>query len=422
MLSTWLLAGLCVFAFAMVSGRLERSIITAPMAFTAAGVLVGSWGLGLVTDEHAPFVHTLAEVTLILVLFTDAARMDLGLLKKEHDIPVRLLAIGMPLTIIAGAGLALIFFAELSWAEAAVLAAVLAPTDAALGQAVVSNPLVPTRIRQALNVESGLNDGIALPLILILLSVAGVHEAGAPGVWGWASFTLMQVTLGPLAGIAVGYVGGKGLEAGEQAHTITKGFRDLAVIALAFVAFAAAESIGGNGFIAAFVGGLTLGNTARDHCTCLYDFSESEGQLLTIATFAIFGAVMVPEALVHADLRVVGYTVASLTVVRMIPVALSLVGKGLGDRTVLFVGWFGPRGLATILFALLVVEEAALPHAELVVATAVCAVVASTILHGITAYPLASLYGAWAKARTQEHRPLTEMPLRVTHHSDQKSE
>ncbi|MEL6188965.1 MAG: cation:proton antiporter, partial [Myxococcota bacterium] len=336
----------------------------------------------------------------------------LSQLRREHDLPVRLLALGMPLTVLLGAGLAVLILPELGWLEAAVLAAVLAPTDAALGQAVVSHEKVPVRIRQALNVESGLNDGVALPGVLILSCAASAVHSDQTASY-WVLFTLKQVTLGPLAGLLVGFLGGKMVDGAITRGTITHGFRDLSVIALALLSFSLAELVGGNGFIAAFVGGLTLGSVARDQCRGLFEFSESEGQLLTIATFALFGALMVPEAWEHLDGAVLAYALVSLTAARMLPVTLSLLGKKLRRSTHLFLGWFGPRGLASILFALLVVQEADLPHEALVVTAAVVTVVLSTFLHGMTAFPLSNLYGARLENDGAEHVPVSEMPVRV---------
>lgn len=407
-----------VCLFAAFSQKAERSPLTAPMFFVAVGFLVGGGGLGWIhLDVDGEAIHVLLELTLVLVLFTDAARIDLTCLRREGSLPARLLGIGMPLTIVVGAGAAVAVLPELGWTGALLLAAILAPTDAALGQAVVSSPLVPVRIRQTLNVESGLNDGIALPVVLIFASLAGAREEGGDASY-WLRFAALAVTLGPLVGGAVGFVGGRVVGWGTRSGWINDAFQRIAGLGLALLAFGAAEFVGGNGFIAAFVAGLTLGNTARGVCKCLYDFGEAEGQLLTLLVFLAFGAAMLPEALAHATGAAVLYALLSLTVVRMLPVTLSLLGTDLRPASVTFLGWFGPRGLASILFALLVVAEGRLAIGPLLMTVVVLTVLASTFLHGLTAYPLARRYGAYAaemEGTRAEHAHAPELPVRIPH-------
>jgi len=301
--------------------------------------------------------------------------------------------------------------------EALLLAALLTPTDAALGQAVVSNPLVPVRIRQSLNAESGLNDGIALPLVLVLASLAGGREQGGDAGY-WLRFAALAVTLGPLTGWAVGWVGGRLVERATLAGIMNGAFERLSILAIAFLAWAGAELIGGNGFLAAFVAGLTLGNSARSACDCLFEFGEAEGQLLTLMVFVAFGAAFVPDALQHMDARIVAYAVLSLTLVRMVPVAISLIGARLHPASVAFLGWFGPRGLASILFTLLVVEEGRLDSGGMIQSIVVLTVLMSTFLHGATSWPLVRLYGGFASSHPEtdvEREHAAEMPVRVRH-------
>jgi NhaP-type Na+/H+ or K+/H+ antiporter len=410
--------GLAVCLFAAFSRKAERSPLTPPMFFVAVGLLVGVDGLGWMhLDIEGEGLRLLAELTLVLVLFTDAARIDLTCLRREESLPARMLGIGLPLTIVLGAAAAVAVFPQLSWIEALLLAAILAPTDAALGQAVVSSPLVPVRIRQSLNAESGLNDGIVLPVVLVLASLAGARE-GPDDATHWLRFAALALTLGPLVGVAVGLLGGRVVAWGTQSGWINDSFQRLSGLALAMLAFGGAEAIGGNGFIAAFVAGLTLGNTARGVCECLYEFGEAEGQLLTLLVFLVFGAVMLPDAFHHATGAVVLYALLSLTVVRMIPVGLSLIGSGLHPISIAFVGWFGPRGLASILFALLVVEEGRLETGPFLEAVVVLTVMASTLLHGLTSYPLARRYGehvASIEVPRAEHKQVAELPVRISH-------
>ena len=411
-----------LLAFGAVSRKAERSPITPPIVFLGLGLAFGQAGLGwMELDVGHGVVHGMAELTLVIVLFIDASRIDLACLRRERGLPIRLLGIGMPLTIALGGAVAFGVFPGLGWVEAMLLAAVLAPTDAALGQAVVSSPLVPVRIRQSLNVESGLNDGIALPVVLVFAALGGVM-AGHPvegGAAGWVTLALLQLTLGPLAGTAVGFLGGRLIGAATERGWVNESFEELAALGLALLAFAGAELIGGNGFIAAFVAGMVVGNTARGICKSLYEFGEAEGQLLALLVFLVFGAVLVPAAWAYTDGPMVLYAVLSLTLVRMLPVALSLLGSGLHPVSLLFLGWFGPRGLASILFALLVVQAAGERDLHHFQATVTWTVLLSTLLHGLTAYPLARRYGAYVSRRVEpdvhEHAAMTEHPVRHRH-------
>ncbi len=405
-----------IMAFGMISGRIEKTPLTPPMIFAVMGLLLSPAALGWFHLElESEFFQLLAELTLVLVLFTDASRIDLGLLRREHDLPVRLLMLGMPLTILLGGLAAWFIFDQFSFWQMALLAAILTPTDAALGQAVVSNKIVPVRIRQALNAESGLNDGIALPVVVMMASCLGA-SGHSESTGYWIAFTLKQVMLGPMTGVLVGYLGGRLVMWGQRSGWMNHSFQDLSAIGLSLAAYALAELAGGNGFIAAFSAGLTLGNTARQVCTCLYEFAEAEGQLLTLLVFLIFGALMVPAAVEQADASTVLYALASLTVVRLVPVWLSLTGTGLRWDTRLFLGWFGPRGIASILFSLLVLDQAGLiaqPLSPIVTMT----VLFSILAHGLTAYPAALWYARRTEQATEatEHTPVSEMPVRIRH-------
>ena len=404
-----------VILFGLVSRRVEGTIVTAPMIFAAFGLLIGDAVFGLAhLDFGHGFIHGLAEVTLILVLFSDAARIDLKQLRRDHDLPVRMLLIGMPLTIVLGTLVGLVLPLGLSFWEAALLAAILAPTDAALGQTVVSSPLVPARIRQALNVESGLNDGIALPLVLLFACLASADHPGAEER-NWILFGVLQVTLGPLAGLVVGGLGAWSIDRAAAKGWMEESYEGLAILGVAILAFAAAEIIGGNGFIAAFVGGLVFGNRVRGRCAVVFEFAEAEGQLLTLLTFLIFGAAILPEAAGNIGWVAVVYAVLSLTAVRLLPISLSLVGAGLRWPTIGFLGWFGPRGLASILFALFVLEDADMPAADQILAVTIVTVAFSIVAHGVSAAPAARRYGALARrvGDCEENKPVSEMPTRT---------
>jgi len=418
-INTVTITGLIVL-FSLVSGRLQRSPLTPPMVFTIFGLMLSPVFFNLMktmpANEH---IHMLAEITLILVLFTDAARIDLGQLIREHTIPIRLLSIGMPLTIVMGAVIAASLFSDFNWWECAILAIILAPTDAALGQAVVSSSKVPVRIRQALNVESGLNDGIALPVILIFISLSSLTSHTESASY-WLFFTSKQIVLGPLMGGLIGYSCAKLLQLSIKHQWTTDTFRDLSIMAVSFLAYFAAELIGGNGFIAAFVAGLTLGNTVKNLCTCLYDFAGAEGQLLNLMVFLFFGLTMVPVILEGISFAVVIYSVLSLTVIRMLPVFISLLGSKLRWETAVFIGWFGPRGLASILFALLVIEHSDLIHRQEILTIVLTTVLMSIFLHGASANIGTVLYQKILRvcisrgdSIAAEQSKVTEMPVRL---------
>lgn len=373
------------------------------MIFTALGLLLGQIGLELVPMEIGhEVIHLIAEITLILVLFADASRVRLQSLFTHSAIPIRMLLIGMPLTILLGTLVARWVSPEAPWAVAFLVAAILTPTDAALGQSVVSSPHVPKRIGQSVNVESGLNDGLALPVVLI----AAILAAGASGMTGehvpenLVSFTLMQVILGPIAGIVIGFVAARLLDFSVDRDWATPVSQGLYFLSVAVFAYFGAEAVGGNGFIAAFIAGLVFGNVLRAPAMFIHEFMEGEGQLLTLLTFLIFGAVLAPLGLEHANIKTVALAIAFLTFVRMIPMWLALTGAGLSAYEKFFLGWFGPRGLASILFALLVLERFHIPGADELAACVVLTVLLSIVLHGVTAAPFSNVF----KSRQSEER------------------
>ena len=360
------------------------------MLFVGIGLLLSHYFLDLIpiyTEEHV--IHTIAEVTLILVLFIDASHIKLNVLLKQKSLPSRMLLIGLPLTVILGALIANYLFPLIGIWQAAILAAILAPTDAALGQSVVSNVKVPIRIRQTLNIESGLNDGFVLPLILILAFLAVMSGSSQEN---WIKFVSLQLIFGPLVGGAIGYAGAKMLSLAEEKKWVTEIGTGLASLAIAIAAYTGAETVHGNGFIAAFIAGLSFGNTFKKESLFFYEFAEAQSHLLTTFTFLMFGAVLLPSVLPVIESRHFIYALLSLTVVRMLPVAISLIGSGIKPVTYLFLGWFGPRGLASVLFALLILQKSEIAHKEEILIVTFLTVALSVLLHGITAAPFASRY------------------------------
>jgi NhaP-type Na+/H+ or K+/H+ antiporter len=410
-----LIAGV-VFAFALVSRRLDGTIVTAPMVFVAAGLVAGWTGaLDLGAATHAQggaaeasreAVFVVAELALVLLLFTDAAQLDPRRL-RDNPLPLRLLGIGLPLTIGLGTVLALLLLTDLEAWECAIVAAVLAPTDAAIGQAVVSSPVLPMRIREGLNVESGLNDGGSVPFLMLFIALAASHEGLEDG---WLQFALEQIGYGTLIGAAVGAAGGVALRrAAERGWTVPV-FEQLALASLAVIAWLLADQAGGNGFIAAFVGGAAAGTAAGALRDRVLEFTEDEGQLLNLTIFFIFG-VFAAEALGDTTWEMVAYAVLSLTVIRMLPVAVAVVGLGLSPSTVAFLGWFGPRGLASIILALVVVEEEpGLAGIDQIFLVMTVTVLLSIFVHGVTAAPLTRRYARGVPAPSANLARTTSTP------------
>jgi len=294
----------------------------------------------------------------------------------------------MPLTIIFGTVVIVILPPDQSWAVALLTAAILTPTDAALGQAVVSSPNVPRRLSQSINVESGLNDGLALPFILLAAILAGSAKMTETYEGSLAVMALKQVILGPLVGIFIGWAIARALDYAQNKNAISTSSEGVVFLCTAFAAFLLAEEVGGNGFIAAFVAGTVFGNVYKHDITFISEFMESQGQLLTMAAFFIFGAVLLPSGIAHMSWIPVVVAILFLTVVRMLPIWISLTGTGLSLKEKLFLGWFGPRGLASILFSLVIIDEYVIPNEEELLACVVMTVFLSIMLHGISANPL----------------------------------
>jgi NhaP-type Na+/H+ or K+/H+ antiporter len=409
-LSAWALATAAgiLLVYGGVSRGLERFWISAPMFFLSAGLIVGNKGLAWIdlgpTSEQ---VRVLAEVTLTLVLFADASRIDLPALRREYRLPLRLLGLGLPLTIAAGWAVGAGLFGSVGLVEILVLAVILAPTDAALGQAVVTDPRLPSRIRQGLNVESGLNDGICVPLLFIALAIADA-ESGSRTTHGALVLVVEAIGYGVLFGAVAGIVGGLGARLAQRHDLGDSAWTRILPVATAGLAYGLAAPLGGSGFIAAFVAGLAFGVVHRDREGEPTDLLDQLGELTNSVTFLVFGAAIVGTVLADLTWRAAVYGILSLTVVRMLPVAVSLAGTHARWQTVAFVGWFGPRGLASIVFTVIALEHGTLPHASTITVAVVFTIVLSVYLHGLTATPLTDLYARWYRAHPSDRRPSME--------------
>ena len=378
------------------------------MVFVAGGILASGEVLGWLDPAiESESVRLVAEATLTLVLFSDASRIDLPALRREYVLPVRLLAIGLPLTIVAGALAGVALFAELALIEAVLLAIVLAPTDAALGQAVVTDPRVPSRVRQGLNVESGLNDGICVPLLLIGIAIAEAEE-GAIGNGAAVELVLEEIGYGCVGGVVAGLAAAAVVRAGVPRRLVDSLWLQTVPVAGAALAYGLAVWMGGSGFIAAFVGGAVFGFVRREVGGEVTLFLEEAGGLLGAVTFVLFGAVMLVPMLDDLTAEVVVYALLSLTAVRMVPVALAMLRSGARRPTVAFLGWFGPRGLASIVFAVILVEDAHLENESVLLNTIFLTIALSVLLHGLTATPLAGRYAGWFAAHPRDVAPSFE--------------
>jgi sodium/hydrogen antiporter len=397
-----------VLAVAAVSRRLTGTSITPAMLFVVVGVLVGPLVIdGLTAAPTGEGVKTLAEATLAIVLFADASRIKPRVLRREYSVPLRLLGVGLPLTIALGAVLALAIFDRLNLTEAIVLAILLAPTDAALGEAVVTEPRLPSRIRQGLNVESGLNDGICVPLLLIALATAEVEDNSATSQHA-IRVVAEQIGYGILGGVAAGLVAAAIVAFGYRRNLVSESWLQVIPVAGAGLAYGIAVALGGSGFIAAFVAGASFGALVSRESEQASRLNEELGALLGGVTFLIFGAVLLGPALKHVSWQIALYAGLSLTLVRMLPVAVAMVRTGARMPTVGFLGWFGPRGLASIVFAVIVVEQAHLPGAATILATTYLTIGLSVVAHGITAAPLAKRYARWYESHPRDRAPVME--------------
>ena len=409
------IVALALIALAAVSKRLSGSPITPAILFVAFGLLVGPQVLdGIDVSSSSSTVRALAEATLALVLFSDASRIDFGKLRRESSVPLRLLGIGLPLTIALGALAAAATFDVLTVWEAVILGIVLAPTDAALGQAVVTSPRVPGRIRQGLNIESGLNDGICVPLLFAAVAAADVESHISEGRSG-LELLLEEIGYGIVGGVVGGLLIGAVIVYAGRRDLIEGTWRQVIPAAGAALAYGTAVALHGSGFIAAFVAGLVFRAVIKRDPEDVNRLTEEVGGVLNGVTFILFGAILLGPALGELTWELALYAVLSLTIVRMAPVAIGMLGSHARVPTVGFLGWFGPRGLASIVFALIVIEESELPHEHLIVLAVYLTVGLSVLAHGLTAAPLANRYAGWFERHARDSAPPMESaPTEVT--------
>lgn len=385
MYSTLSIFALFIFFYSLFSARLEKTPTSGAIVFTAFGLIFGPVGLGLLgIDVEIEMLRTLAELTLAILLFSDAANADLKVLKRSIAIPQRLLLVGLPLTIVLGYFTGILIFDQLSLLEVAILATMLAPTDAALGKAVVTNEKVPANIREGLNVESGLNDGICVPILFILLALTTGSSEHESTTFMALSLVAEEIGIGVVIGVGLATLGAKLLYLCANRGWITDTWGQLPVITMALACFGIAQWLGGSGFIASFTGGLVFGSIVKHHKHQLLQSAEATGDTLALITWVVFGALVIGQSIHSFSWDVVLYSLLSLTVIRMLPVFLVLTGEKLRTDEKLFMGWFGPRGLASIVFILIVIKDQ-LPGGDTLAMTVACTVILSIICHGLSA-------------------------------------
>jgi NhaP-type Na+/H+ or K+/H+ antiporter len=384
---------LLIFCFSLVAGRLERAPASGPMVFVLAGLLMGPLGLGWFDGNVSRAeLRVLADLTLASILFIDAANADRAILKRQFRIPSRMLLFGLPGVIFLGAITAGLLFDALSVFEAAILGTMLAATDAALGKAVITNEAVPARIREGLNIESGLNDGLCVPILFVFIALAlGNATEGGSGTLA-VKLVLQELGIGLVVGLGLAAIGTWLLRWCWNRGWVTEIWKQVTAVGLAIACFAVAQSLHGSGYIAAFSGGLLFGFMAKEATHRLVLAAEGTGETLAVMTWFVFGATVIGQSVPHFTWEMLVYALLSLTVIRMLPIFLSLAGTGESTASKLFLGWFGPRGLASVVFAIIVVNKG-VPGGQFVAMVVVLTVLLSLVAHGVSANPLARLLG-----------------------------
>jgi len=381
-------------AYSVVAKRLGQTPVNGAVVYLAFGAILGPAALGLLDlSIGTEGIRLVAELTLALVLFHDASNADFDVLRRARRIPLRLLLVGLPLTILLGFGVGVLLLPSLVLLEVAILATMLAPTDAALGKAVVTNPDVPVAVRESLNVESGFNDGICVPILFTFLALATETSAGESTGALALGLVAEEIGIGAAIGVGLTLVAIWALRTSARRGWIGEPWVAVPIVALAFGIFTLTQFAGGSGFIACFSGGLAFAALAGEAKEKVLEGAEGVGEVFSLVTWVIFGAAVVLDHPGTFDWRVGLYAILSLTLIRMLPVFLCVTGLGVRTDAKLFLGWFGPRGLASIVFGVIVMQEN-LPGGDVIVATVVATVVLSVLAHGLTANPLASAFAA----------------------------
>ena len=410
-----LVIAMLLIVYSLVSRKLHGWWVSMPAAMVAAGYVVGPGGFDFLDiSVGSEMVKFVAEVTLALMLFHDASRIGLTRLRDQTSLPARLLGIGLPIMIVLGTLVAHLLFPSIGWLGAALIATMLAPTDAALGEEVVTDKRLPPWLRQGLNVESGLNDGLSVPVFLVLVGLATSQD------WHTGALTTefaRAIGFGVLAGAIFGGGGGLLIREAQRRGYMLGSWVRYSVFAIALSCYVAAAVLHGSGFIGAFVGGLFFGATSRQRGAEVLGFTSHLGTAFDTVSFVLLGAVLVPIALQYLTWQVVVYAVLSLVLIRCVSVFVAMLGSGAAWQTTVFMGWFGPRGLATVVFTLMLLEES-VANKEVIASVAVVGVVLSVYAHGFSAPGLAGVYARWYRSldkggkQMPEHRTVTQPSVR----------
>ncbi len=384
--TTPLVLAVLVLGYALVSEQVNRSYVAPALIFLLLGMALGPFGLHLLDAGPGTEGYTvLAQLALTVILFNQAANLNFGRIRLHGTVALRLLIIGIPLTVTLGALTAAVLLPVLPWWEAVCLAAVVAPTEVALIEALLGDRRIPERVRHALSVESGFYDGFALAILLTALALASQQADRSDVNWAWFMFSTEFLSL--LAGGAVGLLGGLVVAWSRRRDWMSDIWAQLAALALAFICFAVGERIEASGFVAAFTGGLAFSFITRrrsDH-DLPTQVSDAAGQLLELLVFAMFGAFAVIDGWQRADWRVALFAMLALFGVRITAVFVSLIRTDLPNSDRLFIGWFGPRGIGTVVLGLLVVNRGDILNTELIGTVVVVTVTLSLLLHSLTA-------------------------------------
>lgn len=386
-------------AYTLVARRLQTWNITAPMAFAGAGMLIGSgwlgqWELGIKPTDN--WFMGIAEFSLAMLIFSDSSKLSLREVERDHRPVARLLCLAFPLTLLAGLGACMLLFPQFGWQVALLTALLLCPTDSALAGGAITDERVPARIRRILGVESGLYDGGAAPVLTLLIVMVAV-DAGEISATGWVATAAWEVFGAVLIAALIGGVGGLLLRVCRAREWTTPTSQQVAIALLAILSYTMAVAIEANGFVAVFLGGLLFGAASRDMLHEDFDFAEAAGTMSSFVVWIVFGGAMAVPAIAGASLRDWLLAGLALTVLRMVPVALALSRSGFRAPTLVYMGWFGPRGLATVIFAILALQDIGPdPITAHLIQVATLTAVLSIFLHGLTAGPLTTVYARWA--------------------------
>ena len=417
--NTLLILLIGILLIAAISKRIRGTIITLPMLYTLFGLLIAVLFSDIVRLTYdSPVVEIIAELTLVLVLATDSSRIKLKNLLHYHNLPLRILLLALPLTFAVGTLVGAILFTQMNIWVLAILAVTLAPIDSSLAESSVENTKVPVRIRQVLNVEGGMDDGITLPFLLVFISLAVSQETGV-GAGIFLKFAWINIAFGILIGVVMGYLGSRYISWGQRNGWMSSQFQKIGWLALVLMTYGLAEAFSGNGFIAAFLFGIISGNLIdKQESERLYQYAEVENTLLMLLTFVFYGAVMLYPALQQLNFAIFIYALLSLTVVRMLPVAISLIGTKLRLESILYLGWFGPVGIGSILYVYTILGAENIPGQDTIFNTVMFTIFLSVLVHGMSATPLSNWYAKRMAALDKEGfadvetMPVSEMATR----------